>query len=119
MSVVAAATELGGAVIGTDVDQSYVSEAFITSAMKDMTAGTMWTLEKLFSGNAGEVRGKTLILGAAEEAVCLPEETWSFVNFTKDEYRSLLIDIATGVISVDSDYSLLSATPSLNLNIVE
>jgi basic membrane protein A len=94
LSVVAAADAANAKVIGVDVDQSYVSDKIITSAMNQLKTSTMLALKAL-NDNGGtwpaEYAGVTAVLGAAEDCVCLPTDadSWRFTKFTVDEYTAL------------------------------
>lgn len=93
-SVIMAAEEFGGKVIGVDRDQSGDSETVLTSAVKDLTGAVVEALEELYD-NGGvwndTQAGKSLVLSAKEQGVELPEEkdSWRFENFSKRDYRSI------------------------------
>ena len=97
LSAFAAADENGKKVIGVDVDQSGQSETVITSAMKGLREGTMYALGKYFDGKWSDVADKAANLGAAEDAVGLPTDTWSLKNFSVEQYEELLGKIKSGV----------------------
>ena len=118
-SVAAAASANDGAVIGVDVDQSFESETVITSAMKGLSSSVVWALTKAHDGTWEEIGGVATSLGAAEDAVGLPVDTWSLTGWTVDEYQAMLDDIIAGKITIDDNYENLASTDSLNLNIVE
>lgn len=93
-SVIIAAEESGGRVIGVDRDQSGDSKTVLTSAVKDLTGAVVNALEELYD-NGGvwtdEQAGKSLVLSAKEQSVELPEgeEAWRFENFSKRDYRKV------------------------------
>ena len=118
-SVAAAASANDGAVIGVDVDQSFESETVITSAMKGLSSSVVWALTKAYDGTWDEIGGVATSLGAAEDAVGLPVDTWSLTGWTVEEYQAMLADIIAGNITIDDNYENLASTDSLNLNIVE
>ena len=118
-SVAAAASANDGAVIGVDVDQSFESETVITSAMKGLSSSVVWALTKAYDGTWEEIGGVATSLGAAEDAVGLPVDTWSLTGWTVEEYQAMLADIIAGNITIDDNYENLASTDSLNLNIVE
>ena len=103
LSAFAAADEAGKKVIGVDVDQSGQSETVITSAMKGLREGTMFALGKYFDGKWDEVADQLANLGAAEDAVGLPTDTWSLKKFTVKQYERLLEQIKKGEIVVDNN----------------
>ncbi|MCR5422080.1 MAG: BMP family ABC transporter substrate-binding protein, partial [Bacilli bacterium] len=102
-SAFAAAKANNGKVVGVDVDQSSESDTVITSATKGLQSGTMWALAKFYAGKFSEIGGKGTSLGAADDAVCLPEATWSLKNFTVDQYKALFAKVKAGTITIDND----------------
>lgn len=101
-SIVAAAAENEGYVVGVDVDQSSESETVITSAMKGLSSATQWAIGKFYDGNWDEIGGIAQSLGAEEDAVGLPTENWLFETYTVEEYNELLAAIKSGEVVVDS-----------------
>ena len=99
-SITAAASANDGAVIGVDVDQSYESETVITSALKGLTEGTYQMLAKVFDGT---FEGGSITLGAAENAVGLPVDTWSLEGFTVEDYEAMKAAIVSGDITIDAE----------------
>lgn len=99
-SIAAAASANDGAVIGVDVDQSYESETVITSALKGLTEGTYQMLAKVFDGTW---EGGAITLGAAENAVGLPVDTWSLEGFTVEDYEAMKAAIVSGEITIDAE----------------
>ncbi|MBR6186956.1 MAG: BMP family ABC transporter substrate-binding protein [Clostridia bacterium] len=97
-SITAAASANDGAVIGVDVDQSYESDTVITSALKGITEGTYQMLAKVFDGTW---EGGAVSLGAAENAVGLPVETWSLEGFSVEDYEAMKAAIVAGEIVID------------------
>ena len=101
-SIVAAAAENEGYVVGVDVDQSSESETVITSAMKGLSSATQWAIGKFYDGKWDEIGGIAQSLGAEEDAVGLPTENWLFETYTVEEYNELLAAIKSGEVVVDS-----------------
>ena len=107
LSVVAAAEAAGTKVIGVDVDQSYVSDTVITSAMKQLKTSTKLALQAL-KDNGGkwpaDYAGKTATLGASQDCTGLPtaEGSWRFKTFTVAEYEGILKGVADGSIKVSN-----------------
>ena len=99
-SITAAASANDGAVIGVDVDQSYESDTVITSALKGLTEGTAQMLAKAFDGTweAGSVN-----LGAAEDAVGLPVDTWSLESFSVADYEAVKAAVISGELVIDNE----------------
>ena len=113
-SAVEAALAHKGYVIGVDVDQHYLGEAyvadygynpFVTSAMKQLQNATEAALAKFFAGEWATIGGKieTLDLSAGE-FVGLPtaEASWCFKTFTVEEYNALLEGIKAGTVKVSN-----------------
>ena len=117
-SIAAAASANDGAVVGVDKDQSFDSDTVVTSAMKGISSSVLWALDKAFAGSWDEIGGKDSSLGAADDAVCLPVDTWSLEGWTVEEYQAMLQDIIDGTLVIDADYANLASTDSLTLNII-
>jgi len=96
----AAAAEAAEAnIIGVDVDQSVLSDTVVTSAMKGLAESVMTTLDDYYEGGkllSGEKR-----LGAAEDAVALPVDSWSLENWSVEDYNALFEQIKSGDLKVD------------------
>ena len=118
-SVAAAASANDGAVIGVDVDQSGDSDTVITSAMKGLSSSVVWALTKAYDGTWEEIGGTATSLGAAEDAVGLPVDTWSLEGWTVEEYQEMLAKIVDGTIVIDDNYENLASTEYLTLNVIE
>ena len=95
----AAAEAADAAIIGVDVDQSNQSDAVVTSAMKGLAQSVMVALDNFYTN--GLQKG-SLVLGAADDAVGLPVDTWSLENWSVDEYNALFEQIKSGEIVVDN-----------------
>lgn len=108
-SAFAAASANEGAVIGVDVDQSVESDTVVTSALKGLREAVTFTLEEICSGKWDELGGKRTTLGAKEDAIGLPLESWSLEKFTVEEYKKLYASLKDGSITVDKDYDKLKA----------
>ncbi len=103
-SIAAAAAENDAKVVGVDVDQSPESDTVVTSAMKGLSASVQWALAKNFDGNWTEIGGKATSLGAANDAVGLPTETWSLENWSVEDYEKLFAAMKDGTLVVDPNY---------------
>lgn len=106
-SAFAAASANEGAVIGCDVDQSEESDTVITSAMKGLSKSVELILDKAYKDKWDEVGGKQVTLGAKEDAVGLPTDSWKMKKFTVEDYNKLFTAMKDGKIKVDRDYSKL------------
>ncbi len=111
-SVVAAASANDLYVVGVDVDQSFESEAVVTSALKGLSNATSWAIGKFYTGEWEEIGNVATSLGANDDAVGLPTETWSLESFTVEEYEALLASIKDGTVTIDS--SVLEADGVVN-----
>ena len=103
-SIVAAAGENDAKVIGVDVDQSPESTTVVTSAMKGLSASVQWAITKQYEGKWEEIGGKATSLGAANDAVGLPTETWSLQNWTVEQYEALFAAMKNGTLVVDPNF---------------
>ena len=105
-SAVEAANKHNGKVIGVDVDQYYIDECIITSAMKQLQNVTETVLEALNKGEWATYGGKVSNFSLAEgEYVGLPtaEESWRLDTFTVAEYEALKAKLIDGTIIVDNN----------------
>ena len=91
-SALEAAEEEDGLLIGVDVDQSYISPRFITSATKSLSHTVNMALHAA-AGNhlvwPDAYAGTCQSFGAAEECIGLPMETSHFRNFSQEMYDIL------------------------------
>lgn len=118
-SVMAAAEEFvsgGGsaAVIGVDVDQYFLSDTVITSALKGLGTAVMTALAEIEAGTF--VGGQTLTLGAAEGGVGLPMGNSLFTTFTNSDYLDILGELADGTIVVPANHADLVTFLTANGN---
>ena len=118
-SVAAAAGAEDGKVVGVDVDQSNESPAVITSAMKGLSDAVQWALAKFYAGEFDEIGGTSTALGAKDNAVGLPVDTWSLENWSVEDYEALYAKIVDGTIAIDADWNNLASTANTTVNIVE
>ena len=128
-SITAAASANDGWVIGVDVDQSSQSDTVVTSAMKGIDQAAILCLGHHYDGTWEEVGGKTTTLGAAQDAVGLPTDTWSLENFSVEEYETLFAAIKDGSLVIDAEYpvddsgmddadSLNGELPNITINVI-
>jgi len=105
-SVVEAANNHDGKVIGLDVDQYYVDDCIITSAMKQLKIATITLLQAAHNGTFANYGGKVSNFSLAEgEYVGLPtaNDSWRMSTFTQEEYEEVKTAIAEGRILVDDN----------------
>ena len=100
-SITAAAAENDGYVVGVDVDQSFDSDTVVTSALKGLSNATEWAIAKCYDGSFAEIGGIATSLGANDDAVGLPTETWSFETYTVDQYEAAMEAMKAGELVVD------------------
>ena len=103
-SISSAASANDGLVVGVDVDQSGDSDTVITSAMKGIAQAAEVALTHFYEGTWDEIGGATTTLGATDDAVGLPTETWSLTNYTVEEYEAQLAAMKDGSLVVEADY---------------
>ena len=105
VSICAAANEAGAKVIGVDKDQSFEDASIITSAMKALNPSVQLALTNLYA-NGGkwgtEYAGQTMVLGAKDNCVGLPTETWSMENYTVEQYNELFAKLVDGTVVVSN-----------------
>ena len=103
-SALEAAEKNNGVMIGVDVDQSYISDLVVTSAMKGLQNVTESVLEALNNGEWDTYGGKVSNFGLLEgEYVGLPTDSWSMENFSVEEYEAVKAQIKDGTIKVTTD----------------
>ena len=117
-SAFAAASANDGAVIGCDVDQSGESDTVITSALKGLRESVEFTLRKVYDGKWEDIGGKLTTLGAKENAVGLPTDTWKMKSFSVEDYNKLFEAMKKGEIEVDRDYERLKPESFEKLKLV-
>ena len=102
-SVAAAAAAEDGKVVGVDVDQSGQFDTVVTSAMKGLADATVWAISKHYAGEWSDIGGTSTSLGAADNAVGLPTDTWSLKNWSVEDYNALYAEIVAGNVSISDE----------------
>ena len=107
-SVMAAASESDGLVIGVDVDQRYDSETVMTSAAKGLAASVVSVLDSIYKTDSwGTYSGKTTFFNAANDGVSLPTVVIGdekadafdrFETFNQEDYEELFARLVDGSI---------------------
>ena len=121
-SIAAAASAEDASVIGVDVDQSYESTTVITSAMKGIGEGAYQALKAAESDESWTafIGDGNVVLGAAQNAVGLPTDTWSLKGWTVEQYNALFADIVSGKIAIDgADVPEPASTDNVTVNIIK
>lgn len=116
-SVMAAAQDANGKVIGVDVDQSSESETVITSAMKMLSGSVYDGIKKFYEGNFPGAQVVTLDI--ITNGVGLPMETSRFENFTQADYDEVYNKLSTGAYTLDIDVMSASDLPVTIVRIEE
>ena len=91
-SVLEAADSKDGKLIGVDIDQSYISPRFITSATKSLSNTVVMALTSAYENHMvwpGDYAGTCQSLGIADDCVGLPMETSDFKCFDQEIYDML------------------------------
>lgn len=110
-SVLKAAQDNKGQMIGVDVDQKEMGEQVITSAMKNLENSVY---EAVKSAVTGEFRGgEILVLGAKDNGVQISTDFSRFKAFTEEDYKSIFQKI------VDNVDGLTDAMPQIDENLDE
>ena len=100
-SVMSAAEQNKGYVVGVDVDQSVESPTVITSAMKMIGESVYNAIDEFYKGNFPG--GKIAVLDAKVHGIGLPMETSKFKNFTKEDYDNIYQKLVDGSVKILKD----------------
>ena len=116
-SVMSAAEQNKGYVIGVDVDQSVESPTVITSAMKMIGESVYNAIDEFYKGNFPG--GNSVILDAKVHGIGLPMETSKFKNFTKEDYDNIYKKLVDGSVEIlkDTDAKDVSQLPLDNVKV--
>ena len=116
-SVMSAAEQNKGYVVGVDVDQSVESPTVITSAMKMIGESVYNAIDEFYKGNFPG--GNSVILDAKVHGIGLPMETSKFKNFTKEDYDNIYKKLIDGSIEIlkDTDAKDVSQLPLDNVKV--
>jgi basic membrane protein A len=101
-SVMSAAEENSGKVIGVDIDQAKQSETIITSALKQLGNAVMQGLEAWEAGTFEG--GKAEFKGASNDGVALPLDTSRFATFSAADYDMIYAKVANGTLVVPASH---------------
>ena len=107
-SVLEAAEEADGLLIGVDVDQSPRSERFVTSAVKDISNGVIHSLDDYFASGkkwSDAFAGKEIRYGAKDRCtgLAVSEGKWKFEHASEEVYQEMYRRIRQGELSVSDD----------------
>jgi basic membrane protein A len=99
-SVMTAADQEEGLVIGVDVDQSAASDSVITSAKKELAVSVYDTLVEIYGGTGV---GYTATFDVHNDGVGLPQDFSRFTTFDQAAYDAIYAKLVAGTIVVDGD----------------
>ncbi|TXJ30979.1 BMP family ABC transporter substrate-binding protein [Brachyspira aalborgi] len=120
-SVMSAAEQNKGYVIGVDVDQSVESPTVITSAMKMIGESVYNAIDEFYKGNFPG--GNSVILDAKVHGIGLPMETSKFKNFTKEDYDNIYQKLVDGSVKIlkDTDAKDVNKLPldKIKVNLIQ
>lgn len=107
-SVLPSAETEDGMLIGADVDQSDLSERFLTSAMKGIDASVIVAIDEYFANGKKwpeDLAGNTVSYGAKEKCISLPvqDKAWRFQKATTSDYLKVLAQLRSGDIQISID----------------
>ena len=116
-SVMSAAEQNKGYVVGVDVDQSVESPTVITSAMKMIGESVYNAIDEFYKDNFPG--GKIAVLDAKVHGIGLPMETSKFKNFTKEDYDNIYQKLVDGSVKIlkDTDAKDVSQLPLDNVKV--
>ena len=116
-SVMSAAEQNNGYVIGVDVDQSSESPTVITSAMKMIGESVYNAIDEFYKDNFPG--GKIAVLDAKVHGIGLPMETSKFKNFTKEDYDNIYKKLVDGSVEIlkDTDAKDVNKLPLDNVKV--
>ena len=90
-SVMAAAEDAEAMAIGVDVDQGYISETVLTSAMKDLGSAVQQALANHFGDTFQG--GETIQMNSTNDGIALPMDTSRFETFTQAQYDAIFAEL--------------------------
>ncbi|EKV57316.1 basic membrane lipoprotein [Brachyspira hampsonii 30446] len=115
-SVMSAAEQNNGLVIGVDVDQSFESPTVITSAIKLIRESVYNAVDSFYNGKFPG--GQSVILDAKVKGIGLPMAASKFQKFTQNDYDTIYNPLSNGSIKIlkDTDAKTVEDLP---LDIIE
>jgi hypothetical protein len=87
----AAAEDAEAMAIGVDVDQGYISETVLTSAMKDLGSAVQQALANHFGDTFQG--GEIIQMNSRNNGIALPMETSRFETFTQAQYDAIFAEL--------------------------
>ena len=110
-------------------NDSSLRKWFDTEQIEHIAQAAEVALTHFYDGTWDEIGGVTTTLGAADDAVGLPTDTWMLENYTVEEYEAQLAAMKDGSLVVDAEYpvtadnmddaaSLNGVLPNITINVV-
>ncbi|MDO5519906.1 MAG: BMP family ABC transporter substrate-binding protein [bacterium] len=115
-SVMSAAENNNGKVVGVDIDQASESNTVITSAMKNISKSVYDYLVEYYNGTLKT--GTSAVLDATTNSVLLPAETSKFSTFTQEQYDAIYKELVDGKVTIKADKDAKTAS-DLGLDLVK
>jgi basic membrane protein A len=120
-SVMAAAEPIGAYVIGVDIDQSWLSDTVVISAVKNLEQAVYSSIEDFYNGEFPG--GKISRLNAANKGIGLSMASSKFEFFNQEIYDVIYAKLAAGEIEIPNESSALSAeelsTEKVQVTVIE
>lgn len=118
-SVLATADACDGKLIGVDVDQSGISDSFLTSAMKGVQNSVILALDEYHAAGSAwpkDLAGKSESYGTDDACIELPvsNEAWRFQNIAVEDYLNIYTLMKQGKLSVSDD---ISVKPDVDIHV--
>ncbi len=115
ISCLSAAEVADGAMIGVDSNQSYISERFITSAIKLIPAPLNTLLKSIYDNGykaPEEYAGKDIVFSTLDGACGLPTDdaSWRFKTFSLDDYQAIMDKVLNGEVVISDATDAAPAT---------
>ena len=122
-SVCMAAEQKEGWMIGVDVDQSRLSDRFLTSAIKNTSNAVIISLDDFYAAGMHwpkDMAGQESIYGIEDNCTGIPlyNTEWRFQNVTMDDLYKVYKRIKAGEIEISDDISKLPQV-SYTVNVYE
>jgi basic membrane protein A len=114
-SILLATEQAGGKMIGVDLDQSDLSHAVITSAVKNIDKAAYDLIRAFYSGEFPG--GRIIEYNAANHGIGLPMDTSRFSAFSIDDYNVIYSRVASEEFDIPT-YGKVDSIEDIRLNVV-
>ena len=112
-SVAAATLGTDGWMIGVDVDQYWMSERVISSAMKELALSVYDMLTDIL--NDRFVGGREIMFDATNNGIGLPMHSSRWENFTQEQYDAIFAQLANGTVVPNPSLNFDEILADINL----